>query len=637
MKSENIEILGQYRFQEGGSIQLFIGPNMEYGTEHSTQIHEMYHMHLTNMTSFGFVMRIMDLERVFAEETDIEHSRRMRRFTEVMSGRMLEVQEIYANNMELLWVRENIGSETEKKYYDNKPQNYKNYCNDLKIITENNETSTLEKQHQVNLVCMYAMNIDLLSEDFISALKIDELARYFSREQHPLERMKTGVSLFCNCKLEPLVDSFRTDFDLFIERMQMEGILKYTNPQEMKNNFNEMLREIGTDKLSNEHTIRLYQDLMEESIQVFDFSGIKVFRGVSFADSETSGLFVLKNCANLDDPEENCYLIDYIVDGDRPIYIAEEASAYEMAELIRSKLCIAVRLSEYDTNNGHPKYFDPSGKPLIVLIEDYKECSRWIQNELRRGEVYVGNLYDKTVNNFFTLLFFTRRNDPNTIFVFPTIKRLGMKLIEIYGLNNEVLYSSQNEFLKIFSCLANETEMLKVMHWLLSFLTSSKGDFTTLEDPATKLQFDFIRTLMNSVFQFKNKKHFKHIAALPTLMTIGEPFYTLMEYEGGRNAGILKANGNFPLFFNSKKDALRWLKSNSALGNYRAVGVDNRYWEELKPFLIRTKKKVCICIGVAQRKAILADPVQIDRYMIQKSLEKNKYVPNLDSYTNNSI
>ncbi|MNO03248.1 hypothetical protein D3C81_2238940 [compost metagenome] len=78
--------------------------------------------------------------------------------------------------MELLWVRENVGSETEKKYYDHKPQNYKNYCGVLKIFTENNETSTLEKQHQVILVYMYTMNIDLLSEDFISALKIDELA-----------------------------------------------------------------------------------------------------------------------------------------------------------------------------------------------------------------------------------------------------------------------------------------------------------------------------------------------------------------------------------------------------------------------------------------------------------------------------
>lgn len=620
MKSENIKILGQYRFQEGGAIHLFIGPNMELGTEHNTQVHEMYHMHLTNITSFGIILRILDMERAFAEETDTEHSVRMQKFTEVMGGRMLKVQEIYSNNMELLWIREHKGSEAEKKCYDLKPQDYKKYCDALKIITENDETSILEKQQQVNLVCMYAMSIDLSSEEFLSALRTDELARYFSGGHHPSRRLEKGLNLICRGEFEPLLDSFRTDIDRFVELMRVEGVLKYANTQEMKIHFDEMLREIRTNKPSLEHITSLYHDLMEESIQVFDFSAIKVFRGVSFAEHDTSGLFVIKHSANLDDPEENCYLLDHIVDHGDPIYIGEEASASETGKLIRSKLCVAVRLSEYDSNNSRPRYFDTSGKPVIVLIEDYRECSHWIQNELQKGEVYVGNLYDETVNNFFTLLFFNRRNDPNTIFVFPTIKKLGIKLIENHGLSGGVLYSNQEEFLKIFSCLANESEMLKVMHWIVTFLTNSKGEYASLEDSATKLHYDFTRTLLSTVFQIKQKDHYKHLAALPTPLTVGEPFYTLMEFEGGRNTGNLKAEteGHFPLFFNSKQDAHEWLKFNPGLDNYRVVGVDHRYWNEVKPFLLHMKKKVCMCISVENRKGVIADPLHIDRLMIRK-------------------
>ncbi|ARU60801.1 hypothetical protein CBW65_06620 [Tumebacillus avium] len=621
MRSETIKILGQYRFQEGGSIQLFIGPNMELGTEQSTLVHEMYHMYLTNKTNFGLALNMLDLERVFAEETDASHSRRIQKLMDVMSQRMLEVQEIYANNMELLWIREHAGYEAEKKGYDCKPKEYKKYCDALKIITENDEKSTLEKQQLVNLVCMYAMNIDASSEEFLAALRTDELARYFSGEQHPSRRLEKGLNLFRSGELEPLYNSFRIDIDRFMERMQIDGILKYAYSEEMKLKFNEILSTIAVDKSSLEHLTSLYHDHMEESIQVFDISSIKVFRGLSFQGRDSKGLFVLKLCDNLDFPAENYYLLDHMDDKGEPIYIAEEASESEMTELIRSKLCVAVRLSEYDWNNNRPNYFDPSGKPVVVLIEEYQECRDWIQNELQKGEIYVGNLYDETVKNFFTILFFNRRHDPNTIFVFPTTKRLGMKLIENHGLSGAVLYSNQEEFLKIFSCFANEPDMLMVMHWITTFLTNSKGEYASLEDSATKLQFDFTRTLLDNVLQIKHKDHYKRIASLPTLLTVGEPFYTLMEFEGGRNTGNIKAEteGHYPLFFNSKPDALQWLTSNPNHDNYRVVGVDCRFWNEIMPFLLRMKKKVCLCISVEKSKGALVEPHYIDRLINRNS------------------
>ena len=44
-------ILGKYSYQEGGSIYISINENMKYNTAVNTQIHEMSHMHLDNVTT----------------------------------------------------------------------------------------------------------------------------------------------------------------------------------------------------------------------------------------------------------------------------------------------------------------------------------------------------------------------------------------------------------------------------------------------------------------------------------------------------------------------------------------------------------------------------------------------------------
>lgn len=234
------------------------------------------------------------------------------------------------------------------------------------------------------------------------------------------------------------------------------------------------------------------------------------------------------------------------------------------------------------------------------------------------NEFLVGNLYDNSVGNFFTLLLLSKRNDPNTIYVFPTTKSLAQNIINHFNLKDSVCYSNKAEFLRILACLDNESNMLKVLQWLLSFFTNSKGEFAPASDSSAKMTFDLTRTLLDSVFEIKIKDYYKFKASLPSRRTIGKPFYTLMQYEGGINTGVIKAetNGEFPIFFYNKQQAVDWLNKcvmkNPDLKTFQVVGIDRRYWESLKGYLLKTKKKVCVCLDTDAGKALIAEIKDID-------------------------
>jgi len=604
MYSEKVKILGQYDFREGGSIGIPMGPNMEMETETSTQIHEMYHMHLVNLTNLGFVLQILEMERALAEGEDDAQKKRMEKYTEIISRRMLRVQEIYANNMEVLWVSEIGGIESSKKCYDNKPHVYKEYCNFMHTITRNKNLSLNEKQKWVNTLCMYAMNIHISSEQFITALESDKkLIQYFNSENHPEQRLKKGME-FYECGLDiGLKDSFELDINGFLDKIKKREIIKYIYAflPELDKIYENLMNDILVN--GNEHFNEMYYKNIEERIKAFNFSTIKVQRGISFIEQKPISFFTIKNCLNLDNQNENYYLIGHVAYKNEPIYISTEATTLELNELLKIVTCVAVNFYEYDFDKCCPKYFDTQGKPVIVLVDDYKECYSWLQEELKKDELYIGDLYEETVGNFYTLLFFSKRNEPNTIFVFPTIKKLAQRLIKDFELQDIVLYSNQVGFLKILSCLDNEPKMLEVLQWLLSFLTNSKGEFSSLNDSATKMNYDLTRTIMDSVFKIKRKDYYKCLAALPTKKTIGKPFYALMLFDGENNTGIIKAETDqqFPIFFYSKQEATKWKNKcvviNPDIKTYQVVGVDIRYWKTLKEFLLQTKRKVCVCFN----------------------------------------
>ncbi len=623
MYSEKVKMLGKYSFREGGSISIPMGPNMEMKTEASTQIHEMYHMHLMNLTNLGFVLQVLEMERLFSEGKDDTQNKRIEKYTQIISKRIHRVQEIYANNMELVWVREIGGLKSAKKCYDSKPKAYKEYCDFMNIITENKDLSYSDKQNWINTLCMYAMNICISSEYFINALESDKkLIQYFNSENHPEKRLEKEIEFYKKGIYIDLKDSFEQDMIGFISKIKERGIIKY-----IEHDFFTGLNKLNENKLNgniiNKKDIQQlneeYYKAIEESIKVFDFSTIKVQRGISFIGKKQISFFVFKKCMNLDKKSDNYYLIGHVIYQNEPIYIGAEVTSMELSQFLENVSCVAVSFYEYNVEKCCPKYFLAQEKPVIVLFDDYKTCYSWFGEELKKDEFLIGNLYDNTVNNFYTLLFFSRRNDPNTIFIFPTTKKLAERLIRDFELKHIEIYSNQINFLKILSCLDNEPNMLKVLQWLLSFLTNSKGEFLPLYDSAAKMNFDLTRTLLDSALRIKVKNYFKCLAALPTKNTIGKPFYALMEFDGENNTGSIKATTDekLPIFFYSKQDATKWkdkyITADSDITTYQVVGVDRRYWNTLKEFLLKINRKICVCFNTENALAKIIEVNDIDK------------------------
>ncbi|MDU7439198.1 MAG: hypothetical protein E7L05_01160 [Clostridium sp.] len=124
MKDLGEIVLGEYTYKEGGSIRLYMGANMEYESSINTQIHEMNHMHLDNVTTLGNVLEILEMERVCTPEADKSHINKIKKYEDIIRNRTASVQEIYANCIELLLIDKLGGAEESKRCYDYKTKEY---------------------------------------------------------------------------------------------------------------------------------------------------------------------------------------------------------------------------------------------------------------------------------------------------------------------------------------------------------------------------------------------------------------------------------------------------------------------------------------------------------------------------------
>ena len=520
--------------------------------------------------------------------------------------------------MELLLISEIGKGEFTNNLYEMKPDKYKTYIDFMNIISKDSSLTFDEKRCLIHKLCVYAMSPPVLSEDFINSLKsYKSLMHYFNGENHPKKRLKKALEFYTSgqdIKNESAIQLYDGNF---LDILKNNNVTKYIN--DVWNKYRDTYDYLLTDNhLTIEEIKKKYYQDIENRIKVFDISACKINRDYCFDKQISNSFFIIKNCENLYN-KNNFYIIGHTYDKDESIYVSKEISSKELNILIQESECIMIDLHEYDMEKCCPKYFSAGDKPIIVLINDYADCYQWFKETIKNDEIYIGDLYDKTVNNFFTVLFFSRRECTNTFFVFPTIKSLSKKLVEEFDLESELIFSSNSRFLSIISCLKNEVLMLKVCQWLLSFLTDSSGDFSSLTDSATKMNYDLIKTILNSSLHIKPQYYNQYLAALPTKKTKAQPFYALMEFENGKNTGKIKAETEeaFPILFLCKEHAIKYKQKyikneNSNLTNYELIGMDLRYWVILKEYLYKSKKKIIICTDIEKSLVIFKELNQID-------------------------
>lgn len=82
------------------------------------------------------------------------------------------VQEIFANNIEILRVEELSGKEEALRVYNLKTPEYQNYYNVLKIINSREDLTFKQKYEQILIMCSYSLNVNISTDEFLSSFLI---------------------------------------------------------------------------------------------------------------------------------------------------------------------------------------------------------------------------------------------------------------------------------------------------------------------------------------------------------------------------------------------------------------------------------------------------------------------------------
>lgn len=599
---EKIVELGHYDCRNGGQINLSIKNNVSENTGQMTQIHEMHHMHLTYVTDFGFLLNIFEIERKLSEENDEVHSNEIQKYVNVISNSMDFIQEVYANNVELILAEELVGKEYARELYISKPENYKYYCDIIKDELDEKCINFEEKRASLNLICFKALEIDITSEEFTAAYKTPrKLKEYFKKTVNAKVRLMKLIKKFRNDKY---IDFERKDLDsleVCIKSLCNLGVLKYSYDTFYKGvvHYKEnVLPKIENGNLDYETIYKDYENNMLKRIQTFDLSKIRVFKNESHQNFSGNNFVVIKNCVNLENKEDNFYIIEKEIFEERVIYNSFEFTYEELDYYVRKSKFVVVPAYEYDFELEEPKYFVSNGKAVIVLFTEYKYCLEWLCNPTTSKDVFIGNLYDKTVNNFFTVLFFKPRSKAKNLYIFPTLSWLANNLVEEIEREDEVIFSNSDYFLKIMSCFDNEIDIMTNIRSVLSFVIGTKGEFSDLKDPSSQLINDLVRTISDSVMKIRAKNHHQINSILPTKNTEAEPYYTLMEFNNQNNTGNHFSSIKKGILLFRNIDIANKYRKKSCSENYFVVGVDKIYLEYLKNKADYTAISLFVCTNL---------------------------------------
>ena len=204
-----------------------------------------------------------------------------------------------------------------------------------------------------------------------------------------------------------------------------------------------------------------------------------------------------------------------------------------MREALKEAKALAIPFDEYDRCSGRPQYFKWENTPLFVILEDYDQCEQWM-GEILEEDLYFVNLYPEDVQNFYTVLFFRRRKEPEVLFVFPTLKHLAEMLIRKWNLRDKILTSQNQDSLKLFACFGDEIHMLQAITWLMSFVSGTGWNGSQLQQAASMLCVGLVKSLLESALQIRVKEYWNYRSSLPRWIRFRMDFIRLWNLSGGR-------------------------------------------------------------------------------------------------------
>lgn len=634
-------ILGSFFPQEGGSIYLSMLHNMQHRTEMATHVHELSHMFLENATTIGFVHSLLQMEKYVADDKDPTHSRKMAGIASFLTSFTTDIHEIYANNIELLWIAENLGTDIFAQVFSQKPATYQDFYNQLSDINADPSLTFEQKVAQVNEICFYALNIEIGSQAFLDVLPDGRKLREYLKQ--PLNDPKQRLRYAVNCCLSKQTLSSGALFEqaeLFLEKVlsapcpvfiyscdYFEQLLEL-----LRMPLAEMLAKTGCKPSSGNSAVDLEQwtaytqQAMEKRIRIFVLELIPVQRNNCPPAETLQGFLAIKNAQNLSD-KNKFYLVGHSWKDKDFTCWGYEKTETECQDLVWQKKFFAI-LSEEKKLPVWENLFK-SHMPRAILISTYNSCFE-ILSQLRGKEIYVGRIYEDSNPEFFDILFFRLRTCPEEIYIFPSETLLVSRIIEELGLSRQLLVPSTNSparmFLCLFSAFEDEISMSGFLRWLVSLFMQSV-DYGAAESPAFRLARTVTVLLGDSCLHIKRSDYYRLLSSLPTQNTQGAPFWALMQFKNGWCTGELYLDNrqNLVPFFCRKSDAQDFLHLHeqfTSKTDLQVVGIDKFYWLHLEKALRDLPKEqqfVAVCVNGSQAVRL---PLEAVNQMIQEYGER---------------
>lgn len=119
--------LGSYSNSHGGRVYLNLAKNAELDALFGTVQHETAHAWLTGTTLLGILEKLLYMEMVISADVDKAYSEDRKACVRILTEYTRLVQEIYANNMELLTAEKQLGREEMLRALKQRPTEYQNY------------------------------------------------------------------------------------------------------------------------------------------------------------------------------------------------------------------------------------------------------------------------------------------------------------------------------------------------------------------------------------------------------------------------------------------------------------------------------------------------------------------------------
>lgn len=573
--------LGSYSNSYGGRIYLNLALNAEVDSMFGTVQHEVAHAWLMGTTMLGTLEKMMYMEMLLSEDEDKAYSKDRKACVSVLVEYTRTVQEIYANNMELLTIEKQLGREEMLQALKHRPEEYQNFFMKMWPIHQSG-LSLVEKQRHIHALCCYAMN-PMLEKD--SLCNVSTLAKHLQGKDNPLRRLQCAI---CDYQKNGAMPENNTD-ELDILRFA-ETTLEYLRPylRDVIENYDQLLGSV-----SREYAADTINNLMMNKICLFEPAKIRPKRVWDVCDTADAVFLAMGNVLNLQ-KEGNFYLIRY-----EGAYMGEEVDADELSRRIGKCISVCTMFSEFDIEKEQPEDFEQGQALLTVLMQTYEECTGWLRSIQGEAEVCVGELRAVGNQTDISILFFSLRGKPEKVYVFPTLRAIRNRLLHDFGLENRCYQAKEAGLLSLFSQLKDEGDMLKYLQGLLQLLLDRSWTDLLKSNTLRQIVATIGNNLANQVLWIKRDDYYKIMAALPLKGTQKAPLFTLMRFEGERNTGDTYADSNSqaPYLFLSKAAAVEFAAHWAS--DLSCVGVDRIFWPYFKS--MTANGKVVLVLDVTNR------------------------------------